>query len=196
MTKKFVTLVLFIALSCFTTISTFAADIPSNKRKQTPQGLYLSAKEASAMIQANKDNILFIDVRTPEELLFVGYSPLVNKNIPLKYIDYTHFTENKKGKVKFSSSKNTKLLTQVSAALKAQGLTKSDTIISICRSGKRSAHAAKILYKAGYKNVYTVVEGFEGDKDKATGKRSKNGWKNSGLPWTYKFNKNIYITER
>ena len=29
------------------------------------------------------------------------------------------------------------------------------------------------------------MEGFEGDKDEA-GVRSANGWRNAGLPWTYK----------
>lgn len=60
----------------------------------------------------------------------------------------------------------------------------------ICRSGGRSAVAANILAKSGYKNAYTVIDGFEGDKLKVEGsynneKRVVNGWKNSGAPWTY-----------
>ena len=59
----------------------------------------------------------------------------------------------------------------------------------MCRSGSRSAKAANLLYQAGYKNVYSVIEGFEGDKSKIAetkGQRVVNGWKNAGLPWTYK----------
>ena len=63
---------------------------------------------------------------------------------------------------------------------------KSTPIFLICRSGGRSAVAAKQLIRAGYTNVWNLVEGFEGDKDKATGARSVNGWRNAGLPWTYK----------
>ena len=56
--------------------------------------------------------------------------------------------------------------------------------------GGRSAAAVNLLAKAGYRRVYSVVDGFEGDmvKDPQSaqfGKRAKNGWKNSALPWTY-----------
>ena len=42
-------------------------------------------------------------------------------------------------------------------------------------------------------NVYNIIDGMEGDKvndpDSAyRGKRMKNGWKNSGAPWTYDVN--------
>jgi len=38
-------------------------------------------------------------------------------------------------------------------------------------------------------NAYTVVDGFEGDRNKDPsspnyGRRNVNGWKNAGLPWT------------
>jgi len=65
-----------------------------------------------------------------------------------------------------------------------------DTILVICRSGQRSGPAVNLLAVAGFKKVYSVVDGVEGDKVKDPenvfhGKRMKNGWKNSGLPWTY-----------
>jgi rhodanese-related sulfurtransferase len=44
-----------------------------------------------------------------------------------------------------------------------------------------------MLAQAGFKNAYTVVDGFEGDREKDPasqnyGKRTVNGWKNAGLP--------------
>ncbi len=65
-----------------------------------------------------------------------------------------------------------------------------DTILVMCRSGGRSAAAVNLLAKAGYKHVYNVTDGMEGDEvaDSGSaflGKRMRNGWKNSGLPWTY-----------
>ena len=50
--------------------------------------------------------------------------------------------------------------------------------------------AVNILAEAGFKNAYNIIDGMEGDlvKDPDSlyvGKRMKNGWKNSGLPWTY-----------
>ena len=46
------------------------------------------------------------------------------------------------------------------------------------------------LAKAGFKQVYNIIDGMEGDtvddpESVFHGKRMKNGWKNSGLPWTY-----------
>ena len=65
-----------------------------------------------------------------------------------------------------------------------------DTILIMCRSGARSAKAVNLLAEAGFKKAYTIVDGFEGDTDKepdspTKGKRTINGWKNSGNPWTY-----------
>ena len=66
-----------------------------------------------------------------------------------------------------------------------------DTLLVMCRSGDRAAMAVDALAKAGFTNVFTIFDGMEGDtvKDPENlydGKRMKNGWKNSGLPWTYK----------
>jgi rhodanese-related sulfurtransferase len=58
----------------------------------------------------------------------------------------------------------------------------------MCRSGDRSARAANLLIDAGFTNVWNQIEGFEGDMSK-DGRRTVNGWKNAGLPWTYKLDK-------
>jgi rhodanese-related sulfurtransferase len=65
-----------------------------------------------------------------------------------------------------------------------------DTLLVICRSGGRSAKAVDLLAQAGFKQAWNIVEGVEGDlvEDPASpsfGKRTKNGWKNAGLPWNY-----------
>ena len=39
--------------------------------------------------------------------------------------------------------------------------------------------------EAGFTRVHSVVDGFEGDMS-PQGRRSVNGWKNAGLPWTYR----------
>jgi rhodanese-related sulfurtransferase len=195
MTKKLISLLALFALVTAFVGGLNAAETPAKKKKQTPQGLYLTAKEAYEMVKADPAKVLFVDTRTPEELYFVGYTDMIDKNIPIAYVDYTKIKE-KKGKAKFASRMNAKFTQQIEEALKAKGLTKDDKIILICRSGSRSAKAAKILDKAGYKKVYTVVDGFEGDKDKQTHKRTVNGWKNAGLPWGYTFHKEKFILER
>jgi hypothetical protein len=66
-----------------------------------------------------------------------------------------------------------------------------DTILAMCRSGGRSAIAVNLLAEAGYKHVYNIVDGMEGDaiedaQSLFAGQRLRNGRKNSGCPWTYK----------
>jgi hypothetical protein len=50
--------------------------------------------------------------------------------------------------------------------------------------------AVNQLAAAGFKNAYNITDGMEGDmvedpESVFRGKRMKNGWKNSGLPWVY-----------
>ena len=68
--------------------------------------------------------------------------------------------------------------------------TPDDTLLVMCRSGGRGAMAVNLLAEAGFKDVYNIIDGMEGDvvQDPDSifeGQRLKNGWKNSGCPWTY-----------
>jgi rhodanese-related sulfurtransferase len=65
-----------------------------------------------------------------------------------------------------------------------------DAILVSCRSGGRSAIAINQLAAAGFTNAYNILDGMEGStvddpESVFDGMRMKNGWKNSGLPWTY-----------
>jgi len=58
-----------------------------------------------------------------------------------------------------------------------------DTLVFLCRSGKRSDAAATAAAAAGFGNVLNVIGGFEGDLD-AGGQRGRlGGWRKAGLPW-------------
>jgi rhodanese-related sulfurtransferase len=83
---------------------------------------------------------------------------------------------------------NSGFVSEIDERLKKKGLTREDKIIVMCRSGDRSSGAANLLAKAGFKNVWSIVDGFEGDIAKDgpfKGQRAVNGWKNSKLPWSY-----------
>jgi hypothetical protein len=46
--------------------------------------------------------------------------------------------------------------------------------------------------------VYSITDGFEGDavtdeESVFVGQRLKNGWKNSGLPWTYALDSKLLL---
>ena len=56
-------------------------------------------------------------------------------------------------------------------------------LLFLCRSGQRSALAAKAATDAGFPDCYNFLEGFEGNKD-ANGQRNRSGgWRHAGLPW-------------
>ncbi len=150
------------------------------KERQTSLGLYVTAKEAYDMWQADPDGVKILDVRTPEEFVFVGHAPMA-LNIPFAFLAYEWDTA-KKG---FPWELNPDFVAAVQARFKTD-----DTILASCRSGGRSAMAINQLARAGFTHVHNVLDGMEGgrvdDPDSVFhGMRMKNGWKNSGLPWTY-----------
>ena len=150
------------------------------EKKQTSLGLYVTAQEAYAMWKADPERIKILDVRTPEEYIFVGHSDMA-MNIPLLFIKY----QLQAGKNAPAIEPNHKFISS------AKGLfAPTDTLLVMCRSGGRSALAVNQLAKAGFVNVYNIIDGMEGDNVDDPGsvynrKRMRNGWKNSGLPWTY-----------
>ena len=105
---------------------------------------------------------------------------------------HTSFDEWDEKKKTFKLQVNSEFVQRIERLVETRGLKKDNPIFLICRSGSRSAKAAKILNLAGYTSVYTVTDGFEGDKAKhgpRKGERVVNGWKNSGLPWSYKLSR-------
>lgn len=62
-------------------------------------------------------------------------------------------------------------------------LPKDAVILLLCRSGKRSAAAAANATAAGFKNVFNVREGFEGDLNDLQQRGASGGWRQRGLPW-------------
>lgn len=57
------------------------------------------------------------------------------------------------------------------------------TILTLCRSGKRSMLAAQLLEAQGYTHTANIAEGFEGDLDENRHRGNVNGWRFHGLPW-------------
>ena len=150
------------------------------KAKQTTLGLYVTAKEAYEMWKAEPDIVKILDVRMPEEYIFVGH-PEMAYNIPLVFQSYEWDSE----KNMFSCMPNPDFLNDAREVFQP-----GDVILVTCRSGGRGAIAVNMLEGAGYKNVYNITDGIEGDMvtdpdSPHKGRRMKDGWKNSGIPWTY-----------
>ena len=164
--------------------------------KQTKLGLYMTADQAYEHTMNNMDKTLFVDIRTPSELNYLGATSVMDAHVPVVFMDTRSWNDKKH---RYTRAKNNNFVADVDKALAKKGLSKTDSVILICRSGKRSAKAVNMLAENGYTKVYTVVDGYEGDKlkeGKDKGKRLKNGWKNSNLPWTYSLDKDyMYFTE-
>jgi rhodanese-related sulfurtransferase len=165
-----------------------AASVPAPKR--TKLGQYLSSQEAAKFMDQNGSKALFLDVRTTAEVTFVGMPVQADANVP--YMKEPEFPVWDGVKGTFKLEPNPDFIPEVRRRLAAKGLGPNDAVVLICRSGDRSASAANLLTEAGFKNVYSVVDGFEGDlapEGSKVGQRVVNGWKNAGLPWSYKLDK-------
>ncbi len=179
--------VVLVSIASFAMPLTAGADATEQSASQLPAGkqttleLYVTATEAYEMWKAAPDKIKIVDVRTPEEFIFVGHPNMAWK-VPIA----TQSDQWDADKQQFPMQILPDFVARVQ---KVAG--PDDTLLVMCRSGGRSAMAVNLLAKAGFSNVYTITDGMEGDSVKDpdsvfNGKRLVNGWKNSGLPWTYR----------
>lgn len=106
---------------------------------------------------------VLIDVRTAEERKYVGRVP-----------DTPHVA----WRTGVNMAVNPKFLQQIKAIAP-----KESVVLLLSRSGARSTEASETLAKAGYANVFNVLEGFEGELDSHHQRGMYNGWRYSKLPW-------------
>ncbi len=175
-----------LVLAAAIALPAYAAPEPSDPKKQTDWGLHLTAKEAYEMKTARPGEVLFVDVREPIEIMFTGFTDVVDVNVPFLLVNPAKWNPKKP---RFAMERNPEFAAGVLAALEEKGLGKDAPVILMCRSGgTRGAPSAAALEGTGLERVYVVVDGFEGStsKDDPNGPwRRVNGWKNAGLPWGY-----------
>ncbi len=182
---------LVLAAVLVTSLPAYAFDagaVPAIKRTKLQQ--YFSAKEAAEFLEKNRSTSLFLDIRSPAETAFVGMPAMVDGNVP--YMVAPDFPVWDEARSTLKLELNPDFLPEVRRRLSAKGLTPDNPVVLICRSGDRSAAASNLMAEAGFKTVYTVVDGFEGDlaaDGPNAGRRVVNGWKNAGLPWSYRLEK-------
>lgn len=131
----------------------------------------LSPPEAWKLIQQDPQAVL-LDVRSRMEFDYVGH-PTGALHIPWaeppEWVVDPGFTD--------------KVRAAISALRESTLPPEERTVLTLCRSGKRSEAAAAALTRAGFKNAINVAEGFEGDRDTDRHRNSINGWRVHGLPW-------------
>ena len=138
-----------------------AAAAARAKKLGVPYAGALTPAEAHELMKAGTK---LVDVRTKPELLYVGKVPGA---LEVEWQTYP------------GSKPNPEFIGELAASAK-----KDEPVMFICRSGARSHGAAEAALRAGWKEAYNVLEGFEGDKDSAGRRNTVNGWRKAGLPWT------------
>ena len=118
-------------------------------------------KLAWALVEAGE--AVLVDVRTTEERKFVGHVP---GSLHVAWASGTAMT------------RNPRFVRELEAKT-----AKEATVLLLCRSGKRSDLAAEAAAKAGFTNVFNVLEGFEGEIDEQRHRGSLGGWRAHDLPW-------------
>ena len=110
---------------------------------------------------------VLVDVRSGEERKFVGHVP---ESLHVAWATGTALT------------RNPRFARELEARLAKHG-GKDAVALLLCRSGKRSALAAEAAAKAGFRHVFNVLEGFEGEIDAHQHRGGAGGWRFHGLPW-------------
>ena len=125
----------------------------------------VNPKQAWRMLQENPNAIL-LDVRSKVEFDYVGHP-----------VDAVHVPIQEAPDWQTDPDFAQKVIERLGEA------SKDATVLTICRSGKRSMLAAQLLEEQGYKDTVNIAEGFEGDPDENRHRGNVNGWRFHGLPW-------------
>lgn len=110
-----------------------------------------------------QSGVALVDVRTAEERKFVGHVPGA---LHVAWATGTALT------------RNPRFVRELESKVR-----KDQVVLLLCRSGKRSAAAAEAASKAGFTQVYNVLEGFEGDHNERQQRGTLGGWRWHELPW-------------
>ncbi|WP_410212015.1 rhodanese-like domain-containing protein [Aquirhabdus sp.] len=120
-------------------------------------------KDAWALVRAGA--AVLVDVRSNEERKFVGHVPAG------EHVAWATGT---------SLNRNPRFVKELEIKLKNN---KEQVVVLLCRSGKRSALAAEAAAKAGFTQVYNILEGFEGELNEQQQRGDVGGWRHAALPW-------------
>lgn len=185
--------------------------LPVSSPVQAQEDREILSIEAYDMLNTVPDTYL-IDIRTRAEYQFVGH-PKRAYLFPYMFFSNS-FGKDQDGSYSYLlGPKNKNFVQEISKVFK-----KTDNLLIIGRDGTRSALAVEELRKGGFKNVFHVIDGFEGpefpsfsdpnrhkfyrqlakrNKIYGLGHRRHYGWQWWGLPWTYDIDpKYIYPPDR
>ena len=121
-------------------------------------------------ILSERKDALLIDVRTRAEWNYVGVADLASLGSKPALLEWQVFP---------SMQQNPDFVSVLSREIQDRDA----PMLFLCRSGARSAAAAKAMTAAGYSTCLNVADGFEGPLDAQAKRGASAGWKAAGLPW-------------
>jgi rhodanese-related sulfurtransferase len=123
---------------------------------------HLKPADALACLRANPQAV-FIDCRARAEYLYVGH-PVGAQHVAWNDVPDWEINPHFVGQVKEIASVDR-------------------PVVLICRAGNRSISAGQALERAGFTEVFNVLDGFEGPLDEHHRRNRIAGWRKEGLPW-------------
>ena len=138
------------------------------KKRAADRAKAMGLPYAGALLPAEAHQLMqagarLVDVRTKPEVQYVGRVP------GAATVEWQTYP---------GSKPNPQFIGELAAVAP-----KGEPVMFLCRSGARSHSAAEAAMKAGWKETYNVLEGFEGDKDPQGHRNTVGGWRKAGLPW-------------
>ena len=118
---------------------------------------------ADAWALASAGDAVIVDVRSAEELKFVGRIPGA-LHVPWA--------------TGLSLERNPSFVEQLRERVGPERV-----VMFMCRSARRSASAATAATAAGWRDAYNILEGVEGGIDVRRQRGKLNGWRLHDLPW-------------
>lgn len=131
----------------------------------------MSPHAAWQLVQQEPRAVL-VDIRSSMEFLFVGHP---KGAVHVAWIDEPDWEVNP-----HFATEVRKLMLGGAYCANEKGCA---PVILICRSGKRSLDAGRVLIASGMREIYHVDEGFEGELDDEHHRSTVGGWRYHGLPW-------------
>ncbi|MFT6219579.1 MAG: rhodanese-related sulfurtransferase [Myxococcota bacterium] len=137
--------------------------------------LQIEVLDAWKFLQENPQSIL-IDVRTEQEIEFVGFADLSQINAKTISLPWRHYTN-----MEIDEGFTDKLSALIAEVFPSNP--QQTNLLFLCRSGSRSFEAAMFVSDLNYPNCYNVVDGFEGPCNQDGRRGQIKGWKSKNLSW-------------
>lgn len=146
--------------------------------KRTIPGLYVTAREAHALLTRYPD-VLLVDVRSLEQVRKDGLAEGTHKVVPFLVPSKDLGAGNVPGAFDRARMRiNPGFLDRIQQLAGGGPDSRARTILVICPDGSHSALAVDHLAEKGYSNVYLIIDGIGGRAWAGV-----EGWRAQGLPW-------------